>query len=162
MYVYIKTAMHWFQFPQIQELTLLTFTGFIWQSYSFTAHSVLSIILTIILFAYMNKDLSLWWIFSYLVLLIGGEWTIFNDFLSMANKYIRTYKHISKEWKISFCRLGKSDHCNYLNLFCTCSIWLFTAFTQINTSNIQRITCVETLLGNGISSSILEWKIKWI
>ena len=70
--VYIKTAVHWFQFPHIQELTSPNFTSFIWQCYWFSVHSVLFIILKIILVAYLNKELSLWWIFSYLVLLIGG------------------------------------------------------------------------------------------
>ena len=70
--------------------------------------------------------------------------------------------HISKEGKISFCRLGRLNHCQYLNLFCSYTIWLFTAFPQINTTNIQQIICVYTLLGNGILPSILDRKIKWI
>ena len=153
--------MHWFQFPHIQELTSPTFTSFIWQCYSFSVHSVLFIILKIILFACLNKELSLWWIFSYLVLLIGGlenerSATIFYWW------QVNTYKHISKEWKISFCRLGRLNHCKYLNLFCNYTIWLFAAFAQINTSNVQQFICVDTLLGNGTSPSILDRKIKWI
>ena len=155
--------MHWFQFPHIQELTSPTFTSFIWQCYSFSVHSVLFIILKIILVAYLNKELSLWWIFSYLVLLIGGlenelSATIFCRW--QVNAYIHT--NISKEWKISFCCLGRLDYCKYLNLFCNYTIWLFTAFAQINTSNIQQIICVYALLGNGILPSIVDRKIKWI
>ena len=33
--VYSKTAMHWFQFPQIQELTSSTVASLIWQCYSY-------------------------------------------------------------------------------------------------------------------------------
>ena len=79
----------------------------------------------------------------------------------MASKYIHKYKHISKEWKILFCRVGRLNHCQYLNLFCTDTIWLFTAFAQIN-SNVLQIICIDTLLGNGISPSIFDRKIKWI
>ena len=138
--VYIKTAMHWFQFPHIQELTSPTFTSFIRQCYSFSVHSVLFIILKIILVACFSKELSLWWIFSYVVLLIGG---LKNEqsatiFYWWQNTHIHTYKHISKEWKISFCRLGRLNHCKYLNLLCTYSIWLFAASAQMN-SNVQQI-----------------------
>ena len=159
----MKTAMHWFQFPQIQELTSPTFASFIWQCYSFSVHSVLFIILKIILFACLNKELSLWWIFSYLVLLIGGlenelSATIFCRW--QVNAYIHT--NISKEWKISFCRLGRLNYCKYLNLFYTYTIWLSTAFAQINTSSVLQIICTDTLLGDGISPSILDRKIKWI
>ena len=159
----MKTAMHWFQFPQIQELTSPTFASFIWQCYSFSVHSVLFIILKIILFACLNKELSLWWIFSYLVLLIGGlenelSATIFCRW--QVNAYIHT--NISKEWKISFCRLGRLNYCKYLTLFYTYTIWLSTAFAQINTSSVLQIICTDTLLGNGISPSILDRKIKWI
>ena len=98
--VYIKTAMHWFQFPLIQELTSPTFTSFIWQCYSFTVHSVLFIILKIILFGFLNKELFLWWIFSYLVSLIGR---LENELLSatifcrwQVNAYIHTYKHFKR------------------------------------------------------------------
>ena len=159
----MKTAMHWFQFPQIQELTSPTFASFIWQCYSFSVHSVLFIILKIILVACLNKELSLWWIFSYLVLLIGGlenelSATIFCRW--QVNAYIHT--NISKEWKISFCRLGRLNYCKYLNLFYTYTIWLSTAFAQINTSSVLQIICTDTLLGDGISPSILDRKIKWI
>ena len=41
-------------------------------------------------------------------------------------------------------------------------LWLFTTFAQINTSNVQQIICVDTLLGNGTSPSILDRKIKLI
>ena len=54
------------------------------------------------------------------------------------------------------------NYCKYLNLFCNYTIWLFTAFAQINTSNVQQFICVDTLLGNGTSPSILDRKIKWI
>ena len=76
---------------------------------------------------------------------------------------MHTYKHknISKEWKISFCCLGRLNYCKYFNLFCTYTIWLFTAFAQINTSNAQQVIFVDTLLGNGTSPSILDRKIKW-
>ena len=129
--------------------------------YSFSVHSVLFIILKIALLACLNKELSLWWIFSYLVLLIGGlengrSLTIFYRW--QINKYMHTYKHISKEWKISFCLQGGLNHCKSLNLLCTYTSWLFTAFTQINISNIQQIICADTLLGNGISPSILDRK----
>ena len=155
--------MHWFQFPRIQELPSSTFTSFIWQCYSFSVHSVLFIILKIVLFVCLNKELSLRGIFSYLVLLIGGlenelSVTIFCRW--QVNAYIHT--NISKEWKISFCRLGRLNYCKYLNLFCTYTIWLFTAFAQINTSNIHQITCLGTLLGNGIFTFILDRKIKWL
>ena len=115
------------------------------------------------MFAGLNEELSLWWIFSYLGLLIGTL-TVFNDFLSMANKYVHTYKHISKEWKISYSRLVRSNHHKSLNLLCTYTNWLFAALAQINTSNIQQIIviCVDTLLANGILPSILGRKIKWI
>ena len=144
--VYVKTAMHWFQFPQIQELTSSTFTSFIWQCYSFNVHSVLFIILLLILFACLNKDLSLWWIFSYLVSLIGGLeserfLTIFIDG-NQIHTYMHTCKHISKEWKILFCRQGRLNY-KSLNLLCTYTIWLFTAFAQNNTSNIQQIIRVK-------------------
>ena len=93
--VYIKTAMHWFQFPGIQELTSPTFTSLIWQCYSFSVHSVLFFTLKIILFACLNKELSLRWIFSYLVLLIGGleneqSATIFCR--QQVNAYIQTFQ----------------------------------------------------------------------
>ena len=92
--VYIKTAMHWFQFPHIQELTSPTLTSFIWQCYSFSVHSVLFIILKIILVVGLNKKLSLWWIFSYLVLLIGGfenERSTTMFYWWQVNTYIQTY-----------------------------------------------------------------------
>ena len=155
--------MQWFQFPRIQELTSPTFTSFIWQGYSFSIHPVLFIILKIILITCLNKELSLWWIFSYLDLLIGG---LENELSAMifcwwqVNTYIHT--NISKEWKISFYCLGRLNYCKYLNLFCNYTIWLFTAFAQINTSNVQQFICVDTLLGNGTSPSILDRKIKWI
>ena len=38
--VCIKTAMHWFQFSQIQELMSSSGRSFIWQRYSFSIHSV--------------------------------------------------------------------------------------------------------------------------
>ena len=69
--VYIKSTMHWFQFPQIQELTSSTVTSFIWQCYSFNVHSVL-FILPKILFVCWTKELCFWWTFSCLVSLIGG------------------------------------------------------------------------------------------
>ena len=78
------------------------------------------------------------------------------------NTYIHTYKHNLEEWKISFCCQGRLKHYKSLNLLCTYTIWLFTAFAQINISNIQQIICVDTLLGNGISPSILDRKIKWV
>ena len=68
---YIKTAMHWFHFPQIQELPPSTVTSFIGQFYSFSVHLVLLILLMIALFTCLNKELPLWWIFSYLFSLIG-------------------------------------------------------------------------------------------
>ena len=71
--VYIKTVMHWFQFPQTQELKSPTVTSFIWQCYSYSVHSVLFIILKIVLLACLNKGLFLRWMFSYLVSLIGGS-----------------------------------------------------------------------------------------
>ena len=113
--------------------------------------------------AYLNKELSLWWIFSYLVLLIGGlenelSVTIFCRW--QVNACI--YTNISKEWKISFCCLGRLNYCKYLNLFCNYTIWLFRVFAQINASNVQQIICVDTLLGNGTSPPILDRKIKWI
>ena len=155
--------MHWFQFPCIQELTLPTFTSFIWQCYSFSVHSVLFFTVKIILFACLNKELSLWWIFSYLVSLIGG---LENELCAMIFYWWQVnaniHRNISKEWKLSFCCLGRLDFCKYLNLFCNYTIWLFTAFAQINTSNIQQIICVDTLLGNGISPSISDGKIKLI
>ena len=130
--------------------------------HAFSVHSVLFITLKIILFKCLHKELSLWWIFSYLVLLIGGlenkrSATIFCGW--QVNTW-HTYKHISKEWKILFCRLGSLNHCKYLNLFCNYTIWLFTAFAQINTSKVLQIICVDTLLSNGISSFILDRKIK--
>ena len=136
---------------------------FLYQCYSFSVHSVLFIILKIVLFACLNKELSLWWIFSYLVLLIGGlenelSATIFCRW--QVNAYIHT--NISKEWKISFCCLGRLNYCKYLNLFCNYTIWFFTVSSQINTSNVQQIICVDTLLGNGTSPSILDRKMKWI
>ena len=148
--------MHWFQFPHIQEMTSLTFTSFIWQCYSFSVYSVLFIILKIFFFACVNKDV-LWWILRYLVLWIGG---LENErFLTFFYRWkIHTYIHLLKEWKILFCRQGKSNHQKSLNLLCNYTIWLFTAFAQINTSNIQWIICVDTLLGNGISLSILTEK----
>ena len=90
--------------------------------------------------------------------------TVFNDFLSMGNKYIYTYKHISKEWKISFCRLVRSNHYKSLNLLCTYTIWLFAALAQINTSNIQQIIIiyVDILLADGILPTSLDRQIKWI
>ena len=103
------------------------------------------------MFAYLNKELSLWWIFSYLVLLIFCRWQV--------NAYIHT--NISEEWKISLCCLGRLNYCKHLNLFCNYFTWLFTAFAQINTSNVHQIICVDTLLGNGTSPSILDRKIKW-
>ena len=42
--VYIKTAMHWFRFSQIQELMSSPGRSFIWQCYSFSIHSVLCIL----------------------------------------------------------------------------------------------------------------------
>ena len=90
--VYIKTAMQWF--PRIQELTSPTFTSFIWQCFSFSVHSVLFIILKIILFACLNKELSLWWIFSYLVLLIGeleNERSVTTFCRWQVNTYIHKY-----------------------------------------------------------------------
>ena len=132
----MKTAMHWFQFPQIQELTSPTFASFIWQCYSFSVHSVLFIMLVIILFTGLNEELSLWWIFCYLVLLIRGlenerSLTIFYRW--QINTYINIFQ---KEWKISFCREGRLNHYKSLNLLCTYMTWFFTAFFQINTSNI--------------------------
>ena len=75
---------------------------------------------------------------------------------------MHTYKNILKEWKILFCRVVRSNNCKSLNLPCNCTISLFTAFAQINTTNIQQIICVYALLGNGILPSILDRKIKWI
>ena len=128
--------MHWFQFPHIQELTSPTLTSFIWQCYSFSVHSVLFIMLVIILFTGLNEELSLWWIFCYLVLLIRGlenerSLTIFYRW--QINTYINIFQ---KEWKISFCREGRLNHYKSLNLLCTYMTWFFTAFFQINTSNI--------------------------
>ena len=138
----MKAAMHWFQFPQIQELTSPSFTSFIRQCYSFSVHSALFIMLAIILVACLNKELSLWWIFSYLVFLIGRlenerSLTIFYQ-RQIIHAYIHTYIHTS-----------------YLHL---------SDFLQINTSHIQQIItiCVNTLLANGILPSILDRKIKWI
>ena len=49
-------------------------SSFIWQCYSFSVHSVLFILLKIVLFVYRNKGLSLWWKFSYLILLSLIDW----------------------------------------------------------------------------------------
>ena len=68
----VLTSQHGFHVPQIQELMSPTVTNFLWQCYSFSVYSILLTILKIILFACPNKELSLWWIFSYLVSLIGG------------------------------------------------------------------------------------------
>ena len=111
---------------------------------------------------YHNKELSFWWIFSYLVLLIAElknerSLTIFYRW------QIITYIHaniLQKSDKISFSCQGRLNHYKSLNLLCIYSIWLFTAFAQINTSNSQQIICVDTLLGNGISPSILDKKNK--
>ena len=124
-------------------ITISTYLG-VWQCYLFSVHSVLFITLKINLFAYLNKELSLWWIFSHLVLLIGG---LENELSAMifcwwqVNAYIHT--NISKGWKVLFCHLVKSNHYKSLNLLCACTIWLFTTFAQINTSNIQQIICVD-------------------
>ena len=69
----------------------------------------------------------------------------------MANKYIRTYKRISKEWKVLFCRQGKLNHFKSLNLLCTYTIWLFTAFALTNTSNSQQIICIKILFSVMVS-----------
>ena len=93
------------------------------------------------------------------------QWTILNDFYRwQINTYIQ---NISKEWKISFCSQGRLNHHKYLNLLYIYTIWLFTAFAQINieqiiASHIEQIICLDTLLGNGISPSILDGKIKSI
>ena len=115
------------------------------------------------MFACLNRELSLWWIFSYLVLLIRGlENELFATIFCwwQVNAYIHT--NISEEWKISLCCLGRLNYCKHSNLFCSYFIWLFTAFAQIKTSNVQQIICVDTLLGNDTSLSILDRKIKWI
>ena len=60
--------------------------------YSFSVHSVLFIKLKIILYACLNKELSLWSTFSYLVLLIGGlenEGSLMIFYRCQVN----TYKH---------------------------------------------------------------------
>ena len=111
----------------------------------FSVHSVLFIMLKTVLFCshvwiknYPNGE--------YIISFIDWEIrkrTIFNNFLSMANKYIHICKHISKECKISFCRQGRLSHCKSVNLLCTYTIWLFTAFSQINVSNSQQIMCVK-------------------
>ena len=92
--VYIKTTMHWFQFPQILRLMSLTVTSFLYQCYSFNVDSVLFIILKIVLFACLNKELSLCWIFSHLASQTGGlenepSLTIF--YLWQIIIYIETY-----------------------------------------------------------------------
>ena len=124
--------MQWFQFPQIQEVMSPTVISFIWQCYSFSVHSVLFIILKIVLFAYLNKELSLWWIFSDLGLLIGGlgnerSLTIFYRW------QINTYIHTNnlKEWKISFCRQGRLNHYKFSNFLCIYTIWLLKLLLRL-------------------------------
>ena len=80
----------------------------------------------------------------------------------MANEYIHTYIHtyelISKEWKISFCRQGRLNHYKYLNIVCSYTIWLLTAFPRINTSNIQQIICVDTRFGTVMYLTFYSWQ----
>ena len=61
-----------------------------------------------------------------------------SDFLLMANKYI-----LFKRVKDLFCHQGRLNHYKSLNLLCTYTIWLFTAFAQINTGNSQQIICIK-------------------
>ena len=111
----------------------------------FSVHSVLFIMLKTVLFCshvwiknYPNGE----YIISFIDWRIRKR-MIFNNFLSMANKYIHICKHILKECKISFCRQGRLSHCKSVNLLCSHTIWLFTAFPQINVSNSQQSMCVK-------------------
>ena len=118
------------------------FTSFIGQCYSFSVHLVLFIILKIVLFACLSKELSLWWIFGYLVLLIGGleneqSLTIFCWW--QINTYNHTYKHISKEWNNSFCHQGILNHYKFVNLLCTYTIWLFTTLIRLISVTVSKL-----------------------
>ena len=123
--VYIKTAMLWFQFPQIQELMSPNVASFIWQCYSSSVHSVLFIILEIVLFACLIKEWSFWWIFSCLFSLIGGleeerSLTIFN------RCQINTYIRANIFQKSKRCRFAvKLDQT-------TTNLWTFSALTPFN------------------------------
>ena len=129
--------MHWFQFPQIPELMSLTVTSFLWQCYLFSVHSVLFIILKIVLLLCLNKELCLWWILSYLVSLIGGldnEQSLTSFYWWQINTYI--YTNLFKQSKRSRFVV---THYKSLNLFCTYTIWLFTAFVQINIVAVNKL-----------------------
>ena len=81
------------------------------------------------------------------------KWTICNNFLSVINKYIHTY--LQKYFKTVKDLL--------LNLLCTYTICLFTAFDQINVNNSQQIICVKiqcSVMVAPFHSS--HKKIKWI
>ena len=85
-----------FSFHKSRSWSSPAVTSFIWRCYSFSVHSVLFMILKIVLFPCLNEELSLWWIFSYLISLIRGleyEQSLTIFYRWQIHTYIHTYIH---------------------------------------------------------------------